>query len=188
MKPAYMGAYLDNMEELHACGSSDEALKLLEEVCANPQNVDDQDIEGRVPQQRRYAVISTRKALRDANFKARVLTAYSNACAMCGLQLRLLDAAHILPAAHPDSTDETCNGVALCSLHHRAYDRGLVTFDSGYRIHRNEAMEHEFVTEGLDGGLADFRTRLFPMLEVPPDHADRPAVAYIEQVNAMRGW
>lgn len=188
IKPAYMGAYLENMEDLHACGSSVEALRLLEEICDDPQSVGDQEIEDQVPEPRRYAIVSTKKALRDANFKDRVLTAYSSACAMCGVQLRLLDAAHILPAAHPDSTDETSNGVALCALHHRAYDRGFITFDSKYRIHRNEDMEHEFQASGLDGGLADFQARLFPIIEVPPDRADRPAAAYIDQVNGLRGW
>ncbi|WP_371863806.1 HNH endonuclease [Iodidimonas gelatinilytica] len=52
------------------------------------------------------------------------------------------------------------NGVALCALHHRAYDRGLLTFDSGYRIHRSEPMEGELVSAGLNGGLADFWARL----------------------------
>ena len=188
VQPAYMGAYLDNQEGLHACGSSEEALSLLEEICKNPQEITDSDIASQLPEPRRYAVVATRKALRDANFKDRVLTAYSNACAMCGIQLRLLDAAHILPAAHPDSTDETSNGVALCALHHRAYDRALVTFDAGYRVHRNETMEQEFVASGLDGGLADFGTRLFPVIRVPPAHADRPAADYIERVNALRGW
>lgn len=188
VKPAYMGAYLDNMEDLHACGSSEDALQILEEICEDPESVDDQEIEDQVPEPRRYAVVSTKKALRDANFKDRVLTAYSHSCAMCGVQLRLLDAAHILPAAHPDSTDETSNGIALCALHHRAYDRGLVTFDTGYRIHRNGAMEAELVAAGLDGGLADFQARLFPMIEVPPGRVDRPSPAFIEQVNALRGW
>lgn len=188
VKPAYMGAYLENMEDLHACGSSMEALRLLEEICVDPQGVDEQEIDKKAPEQRRYGIVSTRRALRAANFNDRVLTAYSNTCAMCGVQLRLLDAAHILPAAHPDSTDETSNGVALCALHHRAYDRGLITFDSGYRVHSNREMERELTTSGIDGGLNDFQRRLFPMLEVPPDRADRPAAFYIDQVNALRGW
>lgn len=188
IKPTYMGVYLDNMTALHGCGSSEEALQLLDELCEDPESVDDQDIEDHVPEPRRYGVVSTMKALRDANFKDRVLTAYSHSCAMCGVQLRLLDAAHILPAAHPDSTDETSNGIALCALHHRAYDRGLLTFDSGYRIHRNELMERELVAAGLDGGLADFRARLFPMIEVPPNRADRPSPAFVDQVNTLRGW
>lgn len=188
VKPAYMGAYLENMEDLHACGSSEEALNILNEICEDPESVDDQEIEDQVPEPRRYAVVSTRKALRDANFKNRVLTAYSNACAMCGVQLRLIDAAHILPAAHPDSTDETSNGIALCAFHHRAYDRGLVTFDTGYRIHRNGAVEGELVAAVLGGGLADFQARLFPMIALPPNRADRPSIAFIEQVNTLRGW
>ena len=188
IKPSYLGAYLANMEDLHACGSSEEALKLLDEISENPNAVNDAQIEERVPEPRRYAVVSTKKALRDVNFKDRVLTAYSHSCAMCGVQLRLLDAAHILPAAHPDSTDETCNGIALCALHHRAYDRGFITFDTGYRVHRNESMEQEFQELGLDRGLDDFRERLFAMIEIPPAHQDRPAAANIERVNAMRGW
>lgn len=186
--PGYMGVYLDNMEDLHLCGSSEEALEILSEICEDPQGVDDQEIDEQVPEPRRYAVVTARKALRDANFKDRILTAYGQTCAMCGTQMRLLDAAHILPAAHPDSTDETSNGIALCALHHRAYDRGLVTFDERYRIHRNEAMERDFLRLGLDGGLDDFRARLFPMINVPPNRADRPSGIYISQVNALRGW
>jgi len=188
VKSAYMGLYLDNMEELHACGSSREALSLLGKISEDPQSVNDQDIEDQVPKSRQYAVVSARKALRDVNFRERVLTAYSNACAMCGVQLRLLDGAHILPAAHPDSTDETCNGVALCALHHRAYDMGLVTFDVRFKIQLNNKMEKELVAAGLDAGLSDFQARLFPTIEVPPDRADRPAAVYVEQVNALRGW
>lgn len=188
VKPAYMAAYLDNMEDLHACGSSEEALLILEYICEDPESVDDQEIEDQVPEQRRYAVVSTKKALRDANFKDRVLTAYSHACAMCGVQLRLLDAAHILPAAHPDSTDETCNGVALCPTHHRAYDRGLVTFDTRYRVHLNRALERDLVSSGFDRGLESFREQLSPMIEVPPDRVSRPSPRFVEQVNSLRGW
>jgi len=188
VKPDFMGIYLDHIEDLHACGSSEAAIDLLAEIFVNPPIVGDEEVEGRAPEPRRYAIVSTKKALRDANFNKRILTAYSHACAMCGTQLRLLDAAHILPAAHPDSTDETSNGVSLCALHHRAFDRGLVTFDSGYRIVVNENSTQELVAEGLDGGLQNFRDRLFPMIEVPPTFNERPAVRFIEQVNAMRGW
>lgn len=188
IKPEFMGVYLSNMEDLHACGSSEEALDLLNQLCADPDAVADADIEDKVPEARRYAVIATRKALRDASFRGRILTAYSQKCAMCGVQLRLIDAAHILPAAHPDSTDETSNGVALCALHHRAFDQGLVTFGTDYRTHRNAALEAEFVAEGLDGGLDEFAARLAPMIELPPAKGDRPNETYVRMVNSMRGW
>jgi putative restriction endonuclease len=100
---------------------------------SDPTGVGDNEINSAVAKPRRYAV-TTRRALRDILFRKCVLEAYSHRCAMCGVQLDLLDAAHIIPVEHPDGTDETSNGVALCALHHRAYDRGLITFDEKYRI------------------------------------------------------
>lgn len=188
VKPTYLSVYLENMESLHACGSSQQALVLLEAICNDPKSVDDRDIEQRVAAPRRFAIVSARKALRDANFSERVLAAYSNSCAMCGAQMRLLDAAHILPAAHPDSTDDTSNGIALCALHHRAYDRSLVTFDTGYRIHRNDEMERKLTESGVDRGLEAFRTQLFPTIAVPPSRDDRPSPELVAKVNILRGW
>ncbi|OKL43291.1 hypothetical protein A3843_14340 [Pseudovibrio exalbescens] len=188
IKPSYMAAYLENMEDLHACGSSEEALRILDEICKDPNKVNEKDIQDHVPELRRWAVVSTKKALRDANFKDRVLTAYSQTCAMCGVQLRLIDAAHLLPAAHPESTDETSNGIALCALHHRAFDSALVTFDVDYRIHRNLSKERELANSGLDVGLAGFSEKLLPQINLPQNLKDRPSSKYLEKVNAMRGW
>ncbi|MDQ2696688.1 MAG: HNH endonuclease [Pseudomonadota bacterium] len=42
--------------------------------------------------------------------------------------------AHIIPVAADSSTDETTNGIALCALHHKAYDQNLLGFDEDYRI------------------------------------------------------
>ena len=107
---------------------------------------------------------------------------------MCGIQLRLLDAAHILSAAHPDSTDETSNGISLCALHHRAYDGGFVTFGSKYRVHVNEPLERKLSDLRLDGGLESFKSRLFSVLKVPPDRNDRPSALNVEKANRLRGW
>ena len=188
VRPDYLAAYLANMAELHACASSDQAMKILSELFDNPRSVDDYEIVSEVPEPRQFAVFSARKAVREANFKDRVLTAYSNSCAMCGVQLRLLDAAHILPVAHGNSTDATNNGVALCVLHHRAYDRGLVTFDASFRVHSNSAMMRELVNQRLDGGMDAFKAKLYPILLVPPERNDRPAAAHVEMGNVLRGW
>ena len=69
---------------------------------------------------------------RDPAFRARILTAYEYACAVCGFDVRLgtqvmgLEAAHIQwhQAGGPD---EERNGLALCSLHHKAFDLGAFT-------------------------------------------------------------
>lgn len=187
-RPDFIGSYVHNLESLHECGESPEATKILDEISANPEEVDEAEIVAEVPPERLYAVISTRKALRDISFRNRVLNAYGHKCSMCGIQLRLLDAAHILPVFHPRSTDETSNGVSLCALHHRALDRNFVTFDENYRTRVNEELAFEFQRTGHDGGLPRFREHLRPLLLLPPDLRDRPKAEFITAANDMRGW
>ena len=69
--------------------------------------------------------------VRDARFSRRVLSAYGNRCAMCGLGLSLVEGAHIYPASAPGSPDDPRNGLALCANHHRAFDRHLVAVEPG---------------------------------------------------------
>ena len=92
------------------------------------------------------------------------------------------------PAAHADSTDGTNNGVALCALHHRAYDSELVTFDPAFRTHVNDAKAIGLKEKGHDGGLSAFRSALQPMLTLPSDGRDRPARRFIDRANELRGW
>ena len=56
-------------------------------------------------------------------FRIRVIDAYATSCAICRLRYRsLLDAAHILPDGHPRGNPVVPNGLALCKIHHAAYD------------------------------------------------------------------
>lgn len=76
---------------------------------------------------------------RDPDFRNRVLRAYEYRCAICGFDIRMdytpicLEAAHIKwhTAGGPDV--ET-NGLALCTLHHKLFDRGAFTFSEDMRI------------------------------------------------------
>lgn len=187
-RPDFIGTYIDNLEALHECGQSAGEIEILDEIGKNPEAGEDSEIEGDVAESRKYAVVSTKRALRDINFRERVLTAYGHQCAMCGTQLKLLDAAHILPAVHPDSTDETANGVALCTLHHRAYDNTFVTFDEKFKIWQDGDMASQFKKTGHDGGLDRFEKYLRPLLILPPAKADRPAPAFVKLANKLRGW
>lgn len=67
--------------------------------------------------------------VRDARFSGRVLEAYEHRCAMCGLGLGLVEAAHVYPVSAPKSNDRPSNGVALCANHHRAFDRHAVAIN-----------------------------------------------------------
>ncbi|MCY4213874.1 MAG: HNH endonuclease [Gammaproteobacteria bacterium] len=188
-RPDLLAAYLDNLESLHECGRLPADFHVLTRIAHDPDGVDDDEVVQEIEDEhRRYAVLATKRALRDGGFRHRVLTAYGQRCAMCGIQLKLLDGAHILPAKHPQSTDRTHNGVALCALHHRSYDNALVTFDAGFETHLNDSMIDDLRTENLVGELERFKRELRPILWLPPDRRDRPLKRFVEMANSYRGW
>ena len=83
-----------------------------------------------------YLVIKRR---RDPKFREEIPRAYQYTCAICGFSSRLgqvlvgLEAAHIKwhQAGGPDTNP---NGVALCALHHKLFDRGMIAFSEDLRI------------------------------------------------------
>lgn len=82
---------------------------------------------------------TTQLRKRDASFRRDVLRAYNYKCAICGYDLRIDDVSFGLEAAHikwkqflgPCSTN---NGLALCSIHHKAFDIGALSIDSNLRV------------------------------------------------------
>ena len=187
-RPDLLATYIANIEALHDCGEIDTEVEMLQQLGNSQERVADAHVNEVIAEPRRHAVLATKRALRDSGFRKRVLVAYGHSCAMCGVQLRLLDAAHTLPVAHDDSTDGTDNDVALCALHHRAYDGELVTFDAGFRTHINEAVARLLEEEGHDGGMPAFRQALRPNLALPPNTRDHPARRFIDKANQLRGW
>lgn len=186
-RPDFIGTYIEHIQDLHDSGSIPAEAAILATLAADPEDVDNDEI-NKIPAKRKYAITETKRALRALDFTRRVLTAYGHSCAMCGVQLRLVDGAHILPVAHVDSTDQTANGVALCALHHRSYDRGLVTFDADYSIIINKSRFQELIDSDRGKGGKAFRSSLRPVLAVPPDKKDRPAAKFVEKANMLRGW
>lgn len=83
-------------------------------------------------------VVSSRRS-RDPAFRVNVLRAYERQCAVCGFDVHLgpnsvaLEAAHIKwhQAGGPDIES---NGLALCVLHHRLFDRGAFTLSPERRV------------------------------------------------------
>lgn len=82
--------------------------------------------------------IITRKK-RDPKFREKILRAYGYSCAICGFDVRLahtlvgVEAAHIKwhQAGGPDIEE---NGLALCSMHHKLFDRGVFTINAEQRM------------------------------------------------------
>ncbi len=73
---------------------------------------------------RAYITYGVRHRLHQRGFRERVLSAYRDQCALCRLRHReLLDAAHIIPDNEPGGDPIVKNGIALCKLHHAAFDK-----------------------------------------------------------------
>ena len=187
-RPEFAATYVDLLEALHDSGAIDHEAEILGQLSKNPAQVSDAIIEDGVAKPRRYAIFLAKRELRENDFNRRVLSAYDHRCAMCGLQLRLVDAAHILPVSESASTDQTRNGVALCALHHRAYDSSLVTFDVSLKVHLNERRMAELRKEDRIDRLKEFRAWLLPFVHSPADKRDRPGSNFVTRANRLRGW
>lgn len=84
---------------------------------------------------RLYATAVVRLRLHQRGFRERVLQAYQRQCAFCRLRHEeLLDAAHIIPDADPAGEPLVRNGIALCALHHAAFDRYFLGLRPDYVI------------------------------------------------------
>ena len=102
------------------------------------------------------------------------------------MQLKLVEAAHILPVQATDSPDDVRNGIALSPTYHRAFDRGLVFLDTNHRMQLNPKREAELSGLGLSAGMGSFRMPLGKRIHLPIDTRLRPALAMIRKANRYR--
>jgi len=101
------------------------------------------------------AIEFTQRRKRDPKFRELVLQAYEYRCSICGLDLRMggrelgLEAAHIKwHQAHGPDTVE--NGLSLCSLHHKLFDRGAIGLSNEHVLLVSESVHG---TEGMANWL-----------------------------------
>jgi len=173
-----------NAEVLHRYGREASVLRLLNRAVQEAP-LPGQDIEALPTAERKRAVIEVSRLSREAGFRHRVIFAYGNRCAVTRVQLRLVDAAHILPVGAQGSVDHVCNGIALSPTYHRAFDAGLIYLDEDRSMRINEGQLQ--VLRGLDlaGGADAFGIPLGAIF-LPPDRDQRPSVDLIRRANALR--
>ena len=78
-------------------------------------------------------------ARRDSNFMENVLKAYEYKCAVCGFDVRMRHQPTALEASHikwqqAGGPDTETNGLALCVLHQRLFDRGAFSLSKQLKI------------------------------------------------------
>lgn len=122
---------------------------------------------------RRYLITETKRRLHQPVFASQVMLAYETKCAVCMLAHReLLDAAHIVPDSDPLGLPVVQNGLALCKIHHAAYDRNILGISPDYRVEIHTRLLDEIdgpmLTYGLQGHHGE-RLR-----QLPSSRSDRP--------------
>jgi len=182
--PEFFAEYALNVTVLHATGKTASDVSLFNQL----DTLTEDQIEAVRNNNRRTVLAQIFRKYRAADFRRRVLGAYSNRCAFCGVQLELIDAAHIIPVVAQTSTDETTNGVALCKLHHAAFDRNLVSFDERYRIEISDSEVSRLKEANLIGGLKEFKRCIRTAIIMPNDRRDYPSPKYIAEARRVRRW
>ncbi len=106
---------------------------------------------------RRYRWQEVRRRYHQARFRRDVLHAYRNQCAICALrEPKLVEASHIVRDSDPDGVAVVVNGIALCAIHHLAYDRNLLGIDPAGVVHIGRRLLDDSDGPMLRGGLQEF--------------------------------
>jgi hypothetical protein len=106
--------------------------KLIESQCPESYNP--------IDKKKEVVKVTRKSTIRTRGFRQAVIEAYSFKCAICGMKINSPDslsweveAAHIVPhGSH--GRDDIWNGLALCHLHHWAFDVGWFTLQDNYII------------------------------------------------------
>ncbi|MGP0223582.1 HNH endonuclease [Paenarthrobacter sp. NCHU4564] len=128
---------------------------------------------------KRYGTRIARTRLHQRLFRSTVINAYDTRCTVCNLRhIQLLDAAHIIPDAHVDGAPVVANGMAMCKIHHAAFDTGIMGIRPDLIIEiRNDVLE-EVDGPMLKHGLQERHQQ--PLLSLPRRKADRPSSQALE--------
>lgn len=139
------------------------------------------------PAHRAYAMQDVRVRLHQDHFRLDVLRAYRSRCAICSLrESALVQAAHIVDDSHEQGIAAVVNGLALCAIHHLAYDRNLMGIDPEGVVHIDKRLLQEIDGPMLKNGLQGFHGAAILKPRRKVDHPDpgRLAVRYERFLDA----
>jgi putative restriction endonuclease len=135
--------------------------------------------EDRAEIRREYVTATVRRRLHQQAFRARVIEAYRTRCAFCRLRHQeLLDAAHITADSAANGEPVVSNGLALCKLHHAAFDRHFLTVRPDYVIEVRRSILDEEDGPMLLHGLKEMHER---QIIVPREVSLQPDRDRLEQ-------
>ena len=155
----------------------------ITEITDSENPVDQENAFPRLTQRERAAAL---RALRDPGFRSRVLRAYHHKCAVCGIDLDFVIAAHVVSVGQGGS-DETKNGIALCPNHHEAFDMGFIGFDENYEVVLNRKQLKLLKDQGKETSVKVFLESVQDRIKLPRDPNLRPPPEYLRKALQERG-
>lgn len=161
----------------------------VEDIEAVQLAVNDQHAVAEGAEPRRVYVTSTVRArLHQRSFRERVIEAYRQTCAFCRLRHReLLDAAHIIPDSEARGEPVISNGLALCKIHHAAFDNFMLGVTPDYVIQVREDVLEEADGPMLRYGLQGLHDQRIILPHTKSNWPSRDALAWKFERFGMRG-
>lgn len=128
---------------------------------------------------RRYVIRETKRRVHQPVFRATVMRAYETRCAVCALRHgQLLDAAHIVPDSHELGEATVRNGLALCKIHHAAFDAHILGIRPDHVVRIRADLLDEIDGPMLEFGLKGRHDQ--ELMVVPRARRERPARVLLE--------
>lgn len=128
---------------------------------------------------KRYGTRLARTRLHQRLFRSTVINAYGTRCAVCNLRHKvLLDAAHIIPDSHDDGVPTVVNGMAMCKIHHAAFDAKILGVRPDLVVEVRTEILGEVDGPMLKYGLQERHGQ--PLMSVPAKRAERPSPTLLE--------
>lgn len=128
---------------------------------------------------RRYLMQMAKARVHQPVFRSMVLSAYENHCTVCMLaHPSLLDAAHIVPDNDERGVAAVVNGLAMCKIHHAAFDRFFLGIRPDYVVEIRHDLLEEVDGPMLRHGLQELHGN--QLMAIPKSRRDRPKVDLLE--------
>jgi putative restriction endonuclease len=128
---------------------------------------------------KRYINRETKVRLHQPVFRSTVLTAYENHCAVCNLaHSQLLDAAHIVPDRNDLGIASVVNGMALCKIHHAAFDNYFLGIRPDHVVEIRKDLLAEVDGPMLKHGLQELHGK--KLMALPQARASHPRKDLLE--------
>lgn len=129
---------------------------------------------------RRYVERVTKTRLHQRVFRTQVLLAYGGRCTICSIRhAELLDAAHIVADGKPHGQPVVPNGMAMCKIHHAAFDNRIIGIRPDLTVHVRPDVLEEVDGWMLKGGIQGIHNSR--LSELPRQKAAQPDPARLEE-------